>query len=116
MNYTVRVLGLHEDGEWCALALDMSLRGYGATFDEALADLQEAIAAQISFALQHDTLDSIWMPADAHYVELYQQARQEGLRHYLRSADDADMQDAEYAASDLPLPRAPSSEFEAMTS
>ncbi|WP_290652229.1 hypothetical protein [Aquisalimonas sp.] len=34
MQFSVRVLGLHEGGEWCALALDMSLRGYLESNDE----------------------------------------------------------------------------------
>ena len=32
-DVTASVLEFQEDGEWCALALEMALRGYGQTFD-----------------------------------------------------------------------------------
>ena len=113
-TFSVRVLGLHEDGEWCAIALDMSLRGYGATFEEALEELRDAIEDQVSFAVQHNTLDEIWIPADPQYVELYQRARQKGMRQYLESEDDGVGADEEYAASDMPLPRATRHRFETL--
>lgn len=115
MQFSVRVLGLHEGGEWCALALDMSLRGYGATSEEAVQDLSEAIEAQVSFAMEHDSLDNIWVPAAPHYVELYQQARRQGLRRYLEANDKPADAEAEYAAGDLPLPRAHHDGFEAVS-
>lgn len=116
MQFSVRVLGVHEDGQWCAIALDMSLRGYGESFREALSDLEEAIEAQLSFAMQHDTLDAIWKPAEPHYVELYQEVRRRALREYLEApqgSDDFDEED-EYAVSDLLLPRSDRSPFEAV--
>ena len=67
----VNVLGVREDGEWCAIALEMSLRGYGPTFDDALSELQEAIEAQVSFAVQHDNVDQIFIPAEPRYFKLY---------------------------------------------
>ena len=48
-DVTVSVLGFQEDGEWCALALEMDLRGYGRTFDEALEDLHDAMTMQNQF-------------------------------------------------------------------
>ncbi len=114
LQYTVRVLGLHEDGEWCAIALEMSLRGYGATFEEALEDLSAAIEAQVSFALQYGTLDNIWVPAEPHYVQLYDQARRAGIRHYLVEPDEEFSPEDEYAAADLALPKANKAGFEAV--
>ena len=35
-NHTLRVLVVREDGMWCAIALDMSLRGYGETQAKAV--------------------------------------------------------------------------------
>ena len=67
----VSVLGLIEDGQWCAIALEMSLRGYGASFDDALRDLKGAIRAQITFALENGTIDKIFMPAEQKYLDLY---------------------------------------------
>lgn len=113
-QYTVRVLGVHEDGEWCAIALEMSLRGYGATFEEALDDLSAAIEAQVSFALQYGILDNIWTPAEPHYVQLYERARREGIRHYLVERDEEFPPEDEYAAADLALPKANKGGFEAV--
>ena len=43
--HTLRVLVVREDGLWCAIALDMSLRGYGKTRGEAVEKLTEAVEA-----------------------------------------------------------------------
>ena len=60
LTLTLDVLGVREDDAWCAIALEMSLRGYGETFDDALDALVEAIEAQVTFAVQHDNLDQIF--------------------------------------------------------
>jgi hypothetical protein len=61
---TFSVLGYEEDGEWVALALEMDLRGYGATFDNALADLADLVAMQVSFAFHKNQPEMIWKPAE----------------------------------------------------
>ncbi|MCY3620348.1 MAG: hypothetical protein OXH68_01385 [Gammaproteobacteria bacterium] len=68
---TINVLGIREDDAWCAIALEMSLRGYGKTFDEALDELNRAVEAQISFAVQHDNVDRVFIPAEPHHLKLY---------------------------------------------
>ena len=68
---TLNVLGVREDDAWCAIALDMSLRGYGETFDNALQALLDAVEAQVSFAVENDNLDQIFIPAEPHYFRLY---------------------------------------------
>ena len=100
VQLSTRVLGLEEDDSWCAIALDMSLRGYGNTFEEALGALGEAIDAQVSFAIQHDTLDSIFVPAEAHYVEIYSDIRRKALVDHLTGNET---RWGNYAVSDLPL-------------
>lgn len=70
MELAINVLGVREDGAWCAIALEMSLRGYGETFQEALDELTQAMEAQVSFAVQHDNLDQIFIPAEPHYFRL----------------------------------------------
>ena len=67
----IGVLGLIEDDQWCAIALEMSLRGYGASFDDALRDLKDAIRAQVTFALENGTIDKIFMRAEQKYLDLY---------------------------------------------
>ena len=74
------VLFTKEEGEWCAIALDMSLRGYGKSREDALNDLLDAVRAQVTFALEHDTLDNIFIPADQKYFEQYNQERLEALK------------------------------------
>ena len=67
----LNVLGVREDDARCAIALEVSLRGYGETFDAALDALVEAVKAQVTFAVQHDNLDQIFVPAEPHYFRLY---------------------------------------------
>ncbi len=69
------VLGLREEGDWCALALDLSVRGYGATFDEAFNELRDAVKAQITFALEHGGGDDIFFAAEDRYLAMYARAR-----------------------------------------
>ena len=98
---TTEVVGLREDDAWCAIALEMSLRGYGDTFEEALEDLCKAIAAQLTFAVQHGTIDEIFIPAEKRYFKLYKQSKREMLRCKLEerkpSFDDC-------MARDIPFP------------
>ena len=110
---TVNVLGVREDGEWCAIALEMSLRGYGETFDEALAQLQGAIEAQVSFAVQHDTVDQIFMPAEPQYFRLYADLKREAVKRELLDCPADSLPD--YRVGDIPLPRSPSGTFEPAT-
>ena len=63
-DVTVSVRGLQEGGEWCAPALEMDLRGYGRTFDEALEDLHDAMTMQISFAQFKEETDMKFHPAE----------------------------------------------------
>lgn len=107
-EFTIHVLGFQEDGLWCALALDLSLRGYGETFEEAQKDLQDAVEAQLTFAHQHDTMDEIWQPAEAHYHVMYQQARRQALE--LAVLDhEADL--VGLALGYVPLPQSQPGEF-----
>ena len=81
VSVTLNVLGVREDEKWCAIALEMSLLGYGETFEEALEDLQETIIAQVTYARDHhQTLDHIFMPAEPHYVELHARLKSEALK------------------------------------
>ena len=70
----VRVLGYREDGDWVALALEMGLRGYGKTFEEALKELEEFIEMQVSFALYKEDFDYLDHPAEKKYFKMYYNA------------------------------------------
>ena len=104
MELSLSVIGVREDDSWCAIALEMSLRGYGATFEEALASLHQAIEAQVSFAIQHDTLDQILVPAEPHYFKLYADMKREALKRKLLHREQSVLPD--YRVGDLLLPEA----------
>lgn len=102
LELAVNVLGVREDGAWCAIALEMSLRGYGETFREAVDELTKAIEAQISFAVQHDNLDQIFIPAEPHYFRLYADMRRDTFKRKLFNRSHSGLSD--YRAGDIPLP------------
>ena len=100
-SVTVSVLGYHEDDEWCALALEMDLRGYGQTFREALEDLRESMTMQIGFAHFKDELDMIFHPAEPIYFSLYAQVRND---HLTALAKKGSVAESEYAVAGIPIP------------
>ena len=100
-SVTVSVLGYHEDDEWCALALEMDLRGYGQTFQEALEDLRESMTMQIGFAHFKDELDMIFRPAEPVYFSLYAQVRND---HLTALAKKGSVAENEYAVAGIPIP------------
>ena len=72
-DVTVSVPGFHETGEWCAPALEMDLRGYGQTFEEALEDPNESMTMRIGFAHFKSRTDMNVHPADPVYFPLFAQ-------------------------------------------
>ena len=108
-NHTLRVLVVREDGLWCAIALDMSLRGYGKTRGEAVVKLTEAVEAQISFAVQHDTLDEIFVPAEPSYHALYESVKRDSVKRHLKSKPAQSLPDI--FSCDVPLPRVDPQKF-----
>lgn len=62
------------DGNYVAHALEMDLIGFGDSPNKALADLKNAIEAQISFAVQKSALPSLFHPAPKAEVERWQKA------------------------------------------
>ena len=73
------VLGVEEDGQWSAIALDMSIADYGDTFDEALNSLTDAVKAQIEFAFSdkggEQLRSTLFMPAEGRYFKMFRDAR-----------------------------------------
>lgn len=110
----VSVLGYREDGEWCALALEMDLRGHGRTFREALEDLRESMTMQIGFALSRNEPGMIFFPADPMYFSLYAQVRNErimALTADIRDSTETEtvtetVTQREYAITGIPIPPA----------
>ena len=68
---SVNVLGFKEEDEWCALGLEVDIRGYGHTFEEACADLTDLITYQISFSMYKDQTELIFHPADPKFFNIF---------------------------------------------
>lgn len=107
-NPTLRVLVIKEREIWCAIALDMSLRGYGETQAEAVESLTEAVEAQVSFAVQHDTLDEIFVLPEPTYDAIFESVKRESLKLHLQSIPPRLLDVFSY---DVPLPRVDPQKF-----
>ena len=62
-------------GVCIAAALEMDLRGYGKTNDEALIYLRDLVEAHVSFASFKKNPSLITFPAEQKYFDLYEQGR-----------------------------------------
>ncbi len=111
LSLTINVLGVREDDAWCAIALEMSLRGYGETFEGALDDLRDAIEAQVSFAVKHDNVDQVFISTEPHYFRLYADLKRESLKRKLLGRDAVGLPD--YRVGDVALPLPTPGEFRA---
>ncbi len=108
----LNVLGYREDGEWGALALEMDLRGFGATFGEALEELKDLVATQIRFAQFKDRPELVWKPAEAVWFERFADVRREHLNALVQHREPSD---PSYDVAGLvipPLPSGPGSKSE----
>ncbi len=101
VEVTLNVLGFQEGGEWAALALEMDLRGYGATFEDAIEDLTDLVRMQISFAMQKGQPDMILRAADPIWFERFATLRAERFRHL---GEDRPTDDDEYQIAGLAIP------------
>jgi len=68
-----------EENEWVALALEMDLRGYGSTWEEALSELNDLVFAQIHFAHFKRRPEMIFRPADPVWFHLFADSRRAKL-------------------------------------
>ncbi|OGT32963.1 MAG: hypothetical protein A2W28_12065 [Gammaproteobacteria bacterium RBG_16_51_14] len=99
----ISVLGFREEGQWVAIALEIDLRGYGKTFKKALAELEELMEMQISFARFKNDPDLIFHPAEPAFWGLFAQVSQDRLRALSNAIDDTE---SEYQVGGLALPHA----------
>lgn len=97
---TLNVLGYKEETEWVALALEMDLRGYGATFKEALAELVDLVTTQVSFAQFKDQPELIWKPAEPIWFERFADVRREHLNALIQKREPVG---SSYDVAGLPL-------------
>ena len=69
---TIHVLVHQEDEEWCAIALEMGIRGYGSTVARAYRTLTDAVEAQVTFTMEQGGWDEMFeTPAEQRYIDLY---------------------------------------------
>jgi hypothetical protein len=73
--FEVSVIVFREDSTWTALALEMDIRGYGASRKAAVDDALVMISAQVSFAVQRGHVESVWKPAEEKYWRMWENAR-----------------------------------------
>ncbi len=66
----------------------MNLMGFGNTFEEALNKLFEAITFQIEYAIKHDILENIFVPAEEHYWNLYKSIIIEHIKEIEKSKSE----------------------------
>lgn len=76
---TLNILGYPEDGEWVALALEMDLRGYGETWEEALDDLRDLVLMQLSFAYSKGHPEMAWKKAEDRFWQMLFEVKQARL-------------------------------------
>lgn len=71
LEFQIFVLGYQEEGEWCAHALNMDLRGYGKTFEDAFDELKGCVECHIETALEDGEPETIFFSAENHYWQLF---------------------------------------------
>ena len=80
-EFDINVLFIGEsNSSWTAVALELNMLGEGGSPEEALKELEESIEAQISYAIQNDCLDQIFVPASDEYFEMFEQAKRDELK------------------------------------
>jgi len=76
----IRVVLYQEDGRWIAHCLEFDLLGDGATQEDALQCLKGAIQTQIDAVVDHDSLESLYFPAEGKYFRMYAEGREIALK------------------------------------
>lgn len=71
-------------GDYIARALELDLIGSGYAPNQALKDLENAIQAQVSFALQKGAVEMIYFKAEPEYDQRWLKAAQDGIRDLAR--------------------------------
>ena len=98
------VLAYREGKDWVALALEMDLRGYGKTIDEAVRELSDLVAMQLSFARLKSQPELVWKPAEPQYWTLFTNAKRDQLLRSAAGSTKRRNPDIEARALDVPPP------------
>ena len=87
---TLNVLGYREHGEWAALALEMDLRGFGSSFQDAVQNLMELVRMQVSFAHFKSQPEMVLRPADPVWWDRFAEVRRDHLDALIRDRSRSD--------------------------
>lgn len=113
-DVVVNILGLRESDGWSAVALEMDLWGHGASFEDAVHDLQDLVRMQISFAHFKGQPDMIWKSAEPIWFQRFAEVRRERMEALVRE-QEPDSADFNVAGLPILAPLAGSA-FEALRS
>lgn len=101
-NFTLRGLTYRENGEFVALVLEMDLRGYGATIEEAVEEAEELVMVQLLSAIEiNGSIESAMFPAEEKYFQMYDQAKLEELKSLFQQRD---RRDPDHRATGIRIP------------
>jgi hypothetical protein len=87
---TLNVVGYKEHGEWAAIALEMDLRGFGSSFQDAVQNLMELVRIQVSFAHFKGQPEMVLKPAEPVWWERFAEVRREHLDALIRERSRPD--------------------------
>jgi len=87
---TLNVLGYREDGEWAAIALEMDLRAFGSSFQDAVQKLMELVRIQVSFAHFKGQPEMVLRPADPVWWDRFAEVRRDYLDALIRERSRSD--------------------------
>ncbi len=75
LHMPIRVVLYRDDGAWVAHCLEFDLMGDGETKTQALANLSDAISAQVQASLELDNPDNLFHPADGRLFAMFAAGR-----------------------------------------
>lgn len=84
--------------------MEMDLRGYGPTFEEAVNDLIDLVDMQVSFAHLKKQPEMVWKPAEGIWWELFAQVRRNLLEASMRAGHRSS--DEDYSIAGIRIPPA----------
>lgn len=87
LNIYLKILFYKEDNLLIAHALEMDLKGYGKTKEEAEKKLEELIKMQLSFAVFKNDLSLIYHPAEPRFFMLFEQIKEQYLKTFKEDND-----------------------------
>ncbi len=101
-SFTIDVIVGPEDGAFCAIALQMGLRGYGETAEAAMEALRQCADAHIEDAIERGDESLIFNDADDKYWEIFAQLRLDQVKGYIRHRARDALRDR-FVATTIPL-------------